>query len=60
MTMEQCVASYGALTTAKPNQQKCQSYHLCQAVAFPAGDNRDNHCGHATGFVGNQACEFTD
>jgi hypothetical protein len=59
-TMSACVASYGALTTAKPNKQKCQAYHLCQAIDYPAGDDRDNHCGHATGFVGNQACEQED
>jgi hypothetical protein len=58
--MADCLASYTALTTTKPNKQRCQSYHLCQAVAFPAGANRDNHCGHATGFPGNQACEQLD
>jgi hypothetical protein len=59
-SMDQCVASYTALTTTMPMKQQCQSYHLCQAVAFPPGDNRDSHCGHATGFVGNQACEQTN
>ncbi len=59
-SMSECVASYAALTTTKPNRQQCQAYHLCQAVDYPPGDDRDNHCGHATGFVGNQACEQTD
>jgi hypothetical protein len=58
--MGECVASYSALTTKKPNKQKCQAYHLCQAVDYPAGADRDNHCGHATGFAGNQACEQED
>jgi hypothetical protein len=59
-TMSECVASYSALTTTKPKKQECQSFHLCQAVEFPAGDNRASHCGHATGFAGNQACEQID
>lgn len=56
-SMSECVASYSALTTTKPVRQACQSYHLCQAIAFEPGSNRDNHCGHASGFAGNQACE---
>ena len=60
-SMSECLTSYAALTTTKPNRQQCQAYHLCQAVDYPAGDdNRANHCGHATGFVGNQACEQDD
>jgi hypothetical protein len=60
-SMSECLTSYTALTTTKPNRQQCQAYHLCQAVDYPAGDdNRANHCGHATGFVGNQACEQDD
>jgi len=58
--MNECVASYTALTATKPMKQMCQSYHLCQAITFPAGAIRDNHCGHATGFPGNQACEQPD
>lgn len=57
--MSECLASYSALTTTKPNRQQCQSNHLCQAVPL-AGDYRENHCGHATGFLGNQACEQID
>lgn len=56
-SMSECVASYTGLTTTKPVRQACQSYHLCQAVESDVGANRDNHCGHATGFTGNQACE---
>ncbi len=56
-SMAECVATYGALTTTKPNRQMCQSSHLCTAVSFEPGDIRDNHCGHATGFPGNRNCE---
>jgi hypothetical protein len=59
-SMSECVTTYTALTTTKPNRQQCQSYHLCQALFFAPGDDRDNHCGHATGFLGNQACEQID
>jgi hypothetical protein len=58
-SVSECVASYEALTTTKPMRQQCQSYHLCQAEAL-TGDDRANHCGHATGFLGNQACEQTN
>jgi hypothetical protein len=59
-SMNECVATYGALTTTKPMRQACQSRHLCQALEYPVGAERDLHCGHATGFPGNQECEQPD
>lgn len=45
-TMTECNTTYSALGTAKPAEQKCTSYHLCNAASM-TGDARMMHCGHA-------------
>lgn len=55
-----CASTYGALTTTKPMQQACLSRHLCQALDYAPGADRDNHCTHATGVPGNGECELPD
>jgi hypothetical protein len=52
-SVAECASTYEAKTA----QQACLSRHLCTALDYPPGADRDAHCGHATGAPGTVECE---
>ena len=53
-SMAACLTTYAANSGTL---QICQSYHVCNANGFAAGDaNRTTHCGHAGTDPGNGVC----